>query len=91
MIIRPLQHENNINCTSGKSTLFTDFDGTFLPQPLHDLYNGSPAAKNEAVSNLNIYFSQIQDFITRKKGDFGPRPRLGAVAECARLRRRRDG
>ncbi len=69
MIITPLKN-NKINFTSGKSTLFTDFDGTFLPQPLDDVYNNSPAIRQDAVSKLNKYFSQIQDFITSKKGDF---------------------
>lgn len=68
MIITPLQ--NKISFTSGKSTLFTDFDGTFLPQPLDDVYNGTPPMRQEAVSKINKYFSQIQDFITRKKGNF---------------------
>ena len=70
MIIRPLQNTNGINFTSGKSTLFADFDGTFLPQPMTDVYSGDIVRKNNAVSDINKYFSQIQDFVSREKGDF---------------------
>ena len=60
----------SLNFTSGKTILFTDFDGTFLPQPLYDMYNGTPAAKAAEISNLNKYFSEFQNFINRQNGNF---------------------
>ena len=70
MKIQGIQSYNKLNFTAGKSTLFTDFDGTFLPQPLNDVYSGSTAEAKEEAANFNKYFSQIQEFADKKKGNF---------------------
>lgn len=55
---------------AGRATLYSDFDGTFLPQPLHDIYNGSSEAKERSVRNFNKYFRDFQNFIDSTKGKF---------------------
>ena len=55
---------------AGKSILYTDFDGTFLAQPLYDVYNGSTEAKKQSVNNFNSYFRNFQDYIEKTNGKF---------------------
>ena len=57
MIIMPIK-QSNLNFGAGKSILFSDFDGTLLPQSLHDVYNGNTEQKKNAVEGFNKYFSQ---------------------------------
>lgn len=62
--------QNNITFGVGKSILFSDFDGTLLPQSLHDVYNGSNEQKRNAVDGFNKYFSEIQDFSNSSHNKF---------------------
>lgn len=61
---------NNISFKAGKTSLYTDFDGTFLAQPLHDLYRDDDAKKKSCVDGFNNYFAQFQNFIQKAKGKF---------------------
>lgn len=55
---------------AGQSVLYSDFDGTFLAQPLHDVFSYNTRKRSAGVENFNKYFSQIQDFIDETKGKF---------------------
>lgn len=71
MILHPIsQNSNSISFQAGKSILYTDFDDTFLPQPLDGLY-GNCAGRVSTVMDVNDYFAQIQNFVDEKKGKFG--------------------
>ncbi len=60
----------NPSFQKGQTTLYSDFDGTLLAQPLHDIYQGDNAKKQASVNNFNKYFSEIQEFIDSTKGKF---------------------
>ncbi len=55
---------------AGKSFLYTDFDGTLLAQPLHDIYGSDDARKETSVSNFNKYFGEIQEYIEKTQNKF---------------------
>ena len=72
MRVSAINHTNSfkISFGAGKCILFTDFDGTFLPQSLRSIYNGSEEEKKSAVQGFNKYFSDFQDFITKTRNKF---------------------
>lgn len=71
MKISIIQQKMNISSfKAGKITLYSDFDGTLLPQPLHDIYNGTKEAKEKSVEGFNKYFKEFQNFIDETKGKF---------------------
>lgn len=68
MLLSSIQNKN-INFTAGKTVLYTDFDGTLLPQSLYDAYNKNDNQKKVAIRSLNKYFSEIRNFADDKKND----------------------
>lgn len=71
MKIIAIQNKENLQTfKAGKSILYSDFDGTLLAQPLHDIYNGSKEAKEKSVQGFNKYFQDFQNFIDDTKGKF---------------------
>lgn len=61
---------NKIAFGAGKSFLYTDFDGTFLPATLHDIYWGNETEKANAVRGFNKYFGEFDEFVKDKKDKF---------------------
>ena len=71
MKINQINPKNNpINFRSGKAILYSDFDGTFLPQSLKDIYIGEKAEKQKSIIGFNKYFKDFQDFIDKTKNKF---------------------
>ena len=66
MLLSSLRNKN-INFTAGKTVLYTDFDGTLLPESLYSAYNKNDKQKKVAIRSLNRYFSEIRNFADNKK------------------------
>lgn len=73
-----IKKTNNTNCQlrrspsfcAGKTTLYTDFDGTLLPTSIKPLYNGSQSEKEQTIKGLNHYFSSFNSLISESKDNF---------------------
>ena len=64
---------SKVNFTAGKVDLYSDFDGTYLPEKHSNLYNLS----EEKTTALNDYFSKFKKFLKETKNDLNFRITTG--------------
>lgn len=64
------KHRDSLSFTAGKTSLYTDFDGTFLADTLYDVYNGSAEDKKSKIGAFNKYFKDFQNLIDASKDKF---------------------
>lgn len=65
-----MHHKHYPTFGSGKTLLFTDFDGTLLPEPIKPIYSENNPNKEKIVSDFNKYFEDFKKILSSAKDNF---------------------
>ena len=69
MRIQPLSQFNTISFNAGRTTVFTDFDGSYMPFKHHDICNSELFLQLKQRTVFNTIFQGYVNFLQKAQQD----------------------